>query len=73
MTGRSVAELAAVEAERGHLALAGHLPEIIAVLELLGPQVDLDQIVSGDHFEQRDMRGKRAGAGGMISFIEYLL
>ena len=48
-------QFAVVEAERRHLALRIDLQVVVAVLELLGPQIDLDQIVGQTRFQKCDM------------------
>ena len=55
MTGPSVIEFACIERQRRHLALRIDLQEIVAVFELLGAQVDLDQIVGQAGLQKRDM------------------
>jgi hypothetical protein len=64
-------ELAIVEHQRRHLALGIDLQIVVAVLELLGPQVDLDEFVLKTGFMQRDMGGQRAGAGAVIELHGY--
>ena len=59
-------EFAIVHAKRRHLAFWIDLQVVVAVLELLRPQIDLDQIVWKTGFQQRDMGRKRTGSGRII-------
>jgi hypothetical protein len=52
--------------ERRHMVLRIDVQTIIAIFELLGPEVDLDELIGKTGFEQGDMRGQRSGAGRII-------
>ena len=54
--------------QRRNLALRIDLQIVVAVFQLLGAQIDLDQIVGKTGLEQRDMGGERAGAWRIIQF-----
>ena len=60
--------LATVEAERRHLAFWVYPQVIVAILELLGFQVDLHQIIGQPRLQKRNVRGKRTGTGRIIQF-----
>jgi hypothetical protein len=66
MTGPSVRT--SPLSERRHLALGIDLQIVVAVFELLGAQIDLDQIVGQAGFQQRDVGRERAGSGRVIQF-----
>jgi hypothetical protein len=61
-------QFAAVQAERRNLTFWVHLQVIVTILELLGFQVDLDQIVGQPCLQKRNVRGKRTGSGRIIQF-----
>jgi len=48
-------KFSAVESESGDLAFRVDLQIIVTAFELLGPQIDLDQIVGQASFQKRDM------------------
>ena len=57
MTGPFGDQFARIERQRRHLALRVDLQKVVTVFQLLGAQVDLDQIVGQTGLEKRDMGG----------------
>ncbi len=66
-------EFAGVERQCRHLALRIDRQVVVAVFQLLGAQVDLDQVIGQTGLQQRDMGGERAGAGRIIQFHRIFL
>jgi hypothetical protein len=56
-------DLSAIEAERWHLALGVHLQIVLTVLELLGADIDLGELI-GQVASRRAMWGDREQAPG---------